>query len=221
MRHEDAIETEAAERYLLGEMTDDEQGIFEEHFFDCAVCAADVTDGTRMMIAGRAMVKEEREAAKAPPSNVVPMPKRKPWSLPVAAAASLAFTLLGGQAGYLVALRQQHAPTELVRVAQIDTGTSRSGTPAEIPAVRPGDGMRFDVEPRDEAVRYAAIVTCGGKTQSSHSISREMAANAVTLRLGDLPAGRCELVVEGVRKDGKRIPITSSPFEVGERRGVR
>jgi hypothetical protein len=44
-----------------------------------------------------------------------------------------------------------------------------------------------------------------------------MAADAVILRIGELPAGRCELVVRGVRKDGKRFRITSSPFQVGER----
>ena len=131
MRHEDAIATDAAERYLLGQMTDDEQGIFEEHFFDCGLCAADVTDGTRMMIAGRAVVNDEPEPEEvdARPSNVVPMPKPKPfWTLPAAAAASLAFTLLGGQAGYLIALRQ-HAPTAIEHVAWVNTGTSRAGTP--------------------------------------------------------------------------------------------
>lgn len=211
MKHEDAIRTEAVERYLIGEMTDDEREIFEEHYFDCPVCAADVTDGTRMMVAGRVVAAEDPRTW-----NVVSMPKRFQW-LPAAAAASLAFTLLGGQAGYLIAMRQQHNPTELVRVARLETGVSRAGTPAEIPVVRPGDELRFDVEPSDGAVSYAAVVTCGGKTESTHGISREMAADAVSLRLGELPAGRCELVIQGVRKDGKRFRITSSPFKVGER----
>jgi hypothetical protein len=222
MTHEDAIQTYAAERYLLREMTEDEQGIFEEHFFDCADCAADVTDGTRMMIAGRAVVEQEREVAEAGTSNVIPMPPRpKPvwWYRPVAAAASLILPLLGGGVGYQLAMNQQHQPTELVRVARLETGVSRGGPPAEIPEVRPGDGLRFDVVPSDDAVRYIAVVSCGGKTKSTHGLSREMAAEAVTLRIGELPAGRCELVVLGVRKDGKRFGTTSSPspFKVGER----
>ena len=32
----------AAERYLLGELTDAERDQFEEHFFDCSACADDV-----------------------------------------------------------------------------------------------------------------------------------------------------------------------------------
>jgi hypothetical protein len=220
MKHEDAIRDQAVERYLLGEMTDDEQEIFEEHYFDCPVCAADVTDGTRMMIAGRVVVEEEREAEKARTSNVVPMPpKPKPvwWNLPAAAAASLILPLLGGGIGYRLAMQRQHEPTELVRVARLETGVSRAGTPVETPAVRPGDELRFDVEPSDDAVGYAAVVSCGGKTESTHGISREMAADAVSLRIGELPAGRCEVEVQGVRKDGKRFWISSSPFQVGER----
>jgi hypothetical protein len=210
MRHKDAIRDNAVERYLLGEMTEDQRAIFEKHYFDCPVCAVDVTDGTRMMMAGKRVATEDPQTW-----NVVPMPK--PFWYPAAAAASLAFTLLGGSAGYLVAVRQQHVPTELVRVVGFETGVSRAGTPTTIPVVRPGDGLRFDIEPSDDAVRYDAVVTCGGKTQSTHGISRKMAADAVTLRIGELPAGRCELVVQGVRKDGNRFRITSNPFKVGER----
>jgi hypothetical protein len=211
MKHKDAIRTKAVARYLLREMSEDEQGIFEEHYFDCPVCAADVTAGTRMMIAGKGVAAEDPQTW-----NVVPV--RVHWFqwFPAAAAASLVLPLLGGGIGYRLAM-QQHAPTELVRVVILDTGISRAGTPAEIPTVLPGDDLRFDVVPSDDAVRYAAVVSCGGTTQSTQGISREMAADAVTLRLGELPAGRCELVIQGVRKDGKRFWITSSPFKVGER----
>ena len=223
MKHEDAIEKDALSRYLLGQMPEDEQEIFEEHAFDCAICAAGVTDGTRMMVAGRFVVEEEREEAENwTAENLVlpnvdpmpiPMPAPKPpwWNLPMAATASLAFTLLG----YVLAT-PWHDRTGIVNVVGIETGVSRAATPAEIPLVRPGDALRFDVEPSDDAVAYDAVISCGGKTESTDRISREMAADAVTLRIGELPAGRCELVIQGVRKDGKRFPITSSPFQVGE-----
>jgi hypothetical protein len=125
--------------------------------------------------------------------------------------------MIGGSAGYLVATRQQHEPTQLVRVVGLQTGVSRAGTPAAIPMLRRGDELRFDIEPSDDAVLYAAEVVCGGKTQSTHRISREAAADAVTLRIGELPAGRCELVIQGVRKDGKRFRITGNPFTAAER----
>ncbi len=53
MNHEAAVETLAAERYLLGDMPPDEREAFEAHFFECAECADEVriggvmTDGVR------------------------------------------------------------------------------------------------------------------------------------------------------------------------------
>lgn len=219
MSHEDAIATKAVERYLLRSMTDDERAIFEEHYFYCDDCTADLTDGTRMMIAGKSVAEEELEPAwkqedvKPVPSKVVPI-KRFQW-VRQAAAASLVFALLGGAGGYRLAMwRWSEPPTGLI--VRID-GIRRAGAAPTVPVVRPGDELRFDVEPSDDAASYEAVVTCGGKTESTHGISREMAADAVSLRIGELPAGRCELVVQGVRKDGKRFWITTRPFKVGER----
>ena len=212
MEHKDAIEARAVERYLLDEMSETERAVFEEHYFDCRVCAADITEGTRLLVVGEAVAAENEQ-----PPNVVPFRDR--W-IPAAAAASLIF-LLGTGAGYRVAGWRHKPVTELVQAVRIDTGVSRAGTPAVIQTVQTGDVLRFDVEPRDDAASYDVVVACGGKIQSRDGISREMAADAVSLRLGELPTGRCELVIEGVRKDGNRFEITSSPFEVGGREGVR
>jgi hypothetical protein len=45
MVHEEATRLMAAERYLLGELSDAERDQFEEHFFDCPACAEDVRMG--------------------------------------------------------------------------------------------------------------------------------------------------------------------------------
>jgi hypothetical protein len=212
MEHEDAIRTRAVDRYLLDDMGEDERMIFEEHYFDCRVCAADITEGTRMMVAGRVVVKRA-----VPPPNVVPIrPNWFEW-IPAAAAASVVFGLLGTGMGYRIAEMRHRPATELVHPVQIDTVVTRAGTSGQVPTVHAGDELRFDVEPRDAAASYDAVVTRDGKIQSRHGISREMAADAISLRLGELPAGRCELVIEGVRKDGKRFEITRTPFQVVER----
>jgi len=38
MTHSEAMATEAAERYLLDEMTENEEYAFERHYFDCKIC---------------------------------------------------------------------------------------------------------------------------------------------------------------------------------------
>ena len=49
MTHQEAIDTLAAERYLLDEMPADERSAFEEHFFDCEVCADDMRSAAALL----------------------------------------------------------------------------------------------------------------------------------------------------------------------------
>src|SRR5450432_3933445 len=42
MDHDIAVQSEAAERYFLGDLTGEDRDKFEEHFFMCPECAEDV-----------------------------------------------------------------------------------------------------------------------------------------------------------------------------------
>jgi hypothetical protein len=42
MNHQEVLNANLVERYLLGEMADAERNAFEEHYFACAICAQDV-----------------------------------------------------------------------------------------------------------------------------------------------------------------------------------
>ena len=42
MTHQQAVDKQAVERYLLDEMPEIERFAFEEHLFDCDICADDV-----------------------------------------------------------------------------------------------------------------------------------------------------------------------------------
>jgi len=48
MNHLQAVNTSAAERYLLEEMSELERHAFEDHYFSCADCAEDVRVGALM-----------------------------------------------------------------------------------------------------------------------------------------------------------------------------
>jgi len=48
MDHQSALATHAAERYLLEEMSEAERHEFEDHYFECRICAADVRQGAVM-----------------------------------------------------------------------------------------------------------------------------------------------------------------------------
>ena len=90
--HRDAVDTLAAERYLLGEMSEAERHEFEAHFFTCDECADD------MRLAGRlrrdaALFTEIPQPAGSPDRRVLPWRRTVMTAIPWAAAACLALVV--------------------------------------------------------------------------------------------------------------------------------
>jgi hypothetical protein len=91
MNHDQAIREQAVERYLLGELAEDARGRFEEHFFDCAICASDLKNGAAFVDALRA----EQRPAGSPEPNIHLVPRRtaapwlRTWLVPALAASLL------------------------------------------------------------------------------------------------------------------------------------
>ena len=141
MDHTEAVNNQAVERYLFGQMPDAEIDAFEKHFFECGTCAEEVESGV--------LFQENARAAFAPVSK--PAAARRNWlphglsrrlshrlsqwwTRPVFAAPALAAGLLAAaviyQAGFVIpGLRQQiaqtYAPQSLLAFAL------RSGTRGE------------------------------------------------------------------------------------------
>jgi anti-sigma factor RsiW len=65
MQHDQAARTHAAERYLLGEMPDDERELYEEHFFSCTECEAELA-------AAAAFVDNARAVLRTPQARILP-----------------------------------------------------------------------------------------------------------------------------------------------------
>src|SRR6185436_3414183 len=97
--HQEAVDTLATERYLLDDMAGTDREAFEEHFFSCEACAADLRTASAMLQGA-----QEGFAGQAT-SNVVTMPvKRAAVSAPAwyrsAAPAWAAAAVLALVAGY-------------------------------------------------------------------------------------------------------------------------
>lgn len=73
MEHEVAVETGAAERYVLGHMEEEEQAAYEAHFFDCHSCAAEVESAALFAENARAVAREQGA------SRTQPAPAGRPW----------------------------------------------------------------------------------------------------------------------------------------------
>jgi hypothetical protein len=204
MEHTQAMTDEVAERYLLGELTEPEAEAFEEHFFECHLCAADVRDGSLMMKAGREFVRKER---------------RKIVRQSLAAAALLVI----GIGLYFVPRPQpdnvKHPP--VVKAFHLYLGDARRGGAADdkvIPAGYDQALLNVDVASPTPYPRYVLTVrdARGQQIGKSKTVTGAETEEPVplTLLLRDLPAGSYGVVIEGVREDGKRSKITTLSFEI-------
>jgi len=133
MDHLQAVNTLAAERYLLEEMTDPERDEFEEHFFACSECAEDLRDGAVMVDGARSGLISSVATAAAPARMPLQYLARRRWRpsvvLPWAAAASFALAT-----GYLS--WQIPRPGPLV----LTPATLRPATRGQEPVVSPAAG---------------------------------------------------------------------------------
>jgi anti-sigma factor RsiW len=118
MNHQEAVSTLAAERYLLGEMSEADRQDFEAHYFDCAECADEVVlgaklrDGVQAGLAEPVVTREPQKIAAFVPKRVFRPSVFIPW----AAAAALAITT-GYQALVVVpSLRTQLGPQVLTPI---------------------------------------------------------------------------------------------------------
>ncbi len=68
MDHQEAVASQAAERYVLGELSRQECEAFEEHFFECVECARDVRACAAALVNLRALLREQEGGRQRSPA---------------------------------------------------------------------------------------------------------------------------------------------------------
>ena len=188
MEHAEASETMAAERYLLGEMTPEDRDAFEEHFFGCAECAADVRDGAIV----RAAIRTQKEPRVRQPRWAV-----REWLT----AAAVAIAVAGIPFIQNIGLRQQVARARtphLVQSFPLFTAGSRGGEEAVIQAADRPFTIDFDIPPQPNAQRYVVkVVDTSGRVRATGVVTTAAAAETQHLLFpgGSLQPGRYSLEV--------------------------
>lgn len=82
MEHEEAVRSQAVEKYLLCQLTAEARDRFEAHFFECEVCAEDIRTGVLLMdnaAAELAPLPAPAVPAQAVPAQPVPARKKSSW----------------------------------------------------------------------------------------------------------------------------------------------
>lgn len=216
MDHIEAIQGQFVEQYLLGELSPAQRDLFEEHFFDCPICAEDVHSGAMFVDNARSLLRSEEATAIAPGAFAK-------FGLPFQAAAWAAVCMLGlvcyENIYTIPALKlgsaSIRAPEVLPTVSLLGMGSRAELQPVAAPA-----GNVFAVEFEIPGGPNFASYTCeirdaNNALKFSLPISAAQAKDAVRLAIprSALSAGKYRIVVLGNKpgqpaKELGRYPIS-------------
>lgn len=214
MNHESAINSEAAERYMLAEMTEAEREEFEDHYFDCTVC----TDNVQTIEKLRDVLRSAPDKVQSIPALVLqPPPATAPWWQRATVALPWAATFFLGAWLWFGRQPQPQVPLYGVITNQIDVRSDvRAGDEGMQTIVADHDALlTVEIEHDPQFTSYYAVIRKVGKAVAQEvEVAVKQTSNPVVMLIRPLPAGSYETVIEGVRKDGNRSEITRRPFVV-------
>lgn len=215
--HEQAIKTMMAERYLLGELSENERDAYEAHLFDCQVCFDQVKAGTEFVSYLKQISVEE-------PVTIAPRPVGLMTKLlaglrqPIAACAVAACVLAVGSNVYLYReLSQQKGPA--IERRYVLTAIAHGGQSAKLIEVPPSTRLDLDVDytTSGEFTAYGArILSESGLIESSLSIPIDQADGMAKIAVPahSLKAGKYSIIVWGRTDDGSESEIGHGAFEL-------
>jgi hypothetical protein len=219
MNHDLAIREQAVERYLLGELPEDSRAQFEEHFFDCAICAADLKSGAMFVEA----LRTEPLPAASPQRGMRVIAKRassawlRPWLVPALAASLLviAYQNVVVLPGMRRATTAAQSPALMSNIVLANIDARGSGIPKLDAPAHGAFVISLDIPTKTEYTSYlCSLYNASGEPLWQMPVSAQQAENTVFLRVptDKAAAGQNELRVLGVPSSG------GAPAEVGRYR---
>jgi hypothetical protein len=223
MDHTEAIRLQAAEKYVLRELSPTLMEEYEEHFFDCAECALDIKAATAFVDASREVFRQQPEqeiASQSSPSSSGWFAWLKPaFAIPVFAA----LLLFIGYQNVVTIPALQHSSSLLTSaeiVKSFPLKSVRGGNDVASPTIRvlPNEEFELDVDmPGNSPEGY----TCQVQDQSGHvqftlKVSSEEAKNTVHVRVlgGTLRSGTYKFVIFNGQTPAATSDYTPAPFVV-------
>jgi len=239
MDHDAVVRQKMTERYLLNELDAQARDEFEEHYFDCPNCAADVHAGALFVEQSKVVLRAETRAAvraeartgvrtgvrpenNAPSVERMTVPARSAWlgwlrpafAVPVLA---LLLVVIAYQNRANVRLQQAADSPQVLASAVVNLNV-RGGEPVSVPA-RAGQafGLTLNLPPDARFSSYKLdLYSPLGKLQWSRTVP----ASGDTLSLY-VPAGvsggdhdPCTLAVHGLTASGESEDLGRYPIEL-------
>jgi anti-sigma factor RsiW len=205
MDHSQAIETQAAERYLLGELSASEAEDFEQHYFECTDCAEAVESGGAFIANARAVLgRPSRPAPASPPVPRTPFRflfLQPQWAFALASAAAVAFAGIALYQGAIVIPRLEHLLENPVILPAIQlAGASRGeAAPMRVPRRAPFVPLSADIPPDVRSSQYRCVLTRAGQNVFTVTGPAPAGAQPITVLVpaAKLSSGDYELTIFG------------------------
>lgn len=227
MDHSEAVRLKAAESYILGELSPDLREQFEEHYFDCTECAADVRALASFVTATR-MLSEEQVPAKAMREQPANRTGWFAWPKPVVAVpaiAALVTFIVFQNAVTIPALKRvaSREPVAQVFVSSYHLQGSTRGENVSVVTLRANDGfaLDFDFTPSQSFKNYeGSLVDASGQAVTHFAVSGDHANRELHLVIpaARLHAGKYSLVFLGYNgsenTESNRTEVQRLPFVV-------
>jgi hypothetical protein len=211
MDHAQAIQTQAAEKYLLGEFSAAQQEEFAEHFFECEECAQDVRlTALFMNTAKRVMASDLVDKAQA--GSERSRSKWQPAWYAVAASIALLAVILYQNVVTIPKLRSFATPQALEYFSIVGMGSRSSAQTVLTPIHQKPFILLLDVPPHENIYEYRCeIIGANGNKVVSIDVSELLAKKTVPLLIpaSALSPGNYTLTISGRSKE----ETSYTPFE--------
>jgi len=226
MDHDVVVRQKMTERYLLNELDPEARDEFEEHYFDCPECAADVKAGAVFVEQSKVVFRAEASRSVLPETPAV-SPERVivpastssgwfAWLRPVVAIPALAllFVLIAYQ-DRANRLLQHAAQSPQVLASAVVNVNVRGGEPIPVP-IQAGEPfvLTLNVPPESHFSSYKLdLYSAQGKLEWSHTI---LASGNDILSLY-VPGSDHEpgaLAVHGITATGESEELGRYPIEL-------
>ncbi len=234
MDHNEALQLQAAVKYVLGELSQVQREGYEEHYFDCGECAIDLRALATFADTTREVLRQEREKQFA--KDLVPARGGwLRWLQPVLVPACAALLVLVGYQNLVsiprwrglavqsAPIAVQAAAAHVLPVFSLLTGNRRGGGHPVFHA-KAGESfaLKVDITDPDPSASSSYQLRLDDVSGAAHvlgTVSREEARNTVFVEVpAGFPAGNAQLVVLGMPQPGTDArtvrEITSIPFVV-------
>jgi hypothetical protein len=223
MEHSEAIQTMAAEKYLLGDLALEAREAFEEHFFGCQECALDVRTGDTFVEYSKIILAEPPAARVATVPSASPTRGWLGWVLrPAFAIPAMAMLLvLLGYQNFVTFPRMENTiasarePQILPRV-YLAAGQSRGAIPIIVTNANQPFLVALDIPWESRFTSYICeLYSPDNQLEWSLPVSAEAAKSGIPLLISPKrwTSGQYHIVVRGnvANEPGKQIEIGQQP----------